>query len=95
MVTLYKKKNFKICGVDGDESSSEYIIINTNKPFQYGHTHVNDYHLAKHIVDMAISYHIPHKDKKFVIESLIRLSTDRFYINKLKSYMSRNKKVSR
>lgn len=90
MVTLYRKRNFVICGkVEGERLKSEYLIINTKKPFEHGHSHINDYHLAKHIVDLAIGYRIPNKNKKFIIESLIRLSSDKSYINRLRKLTNR------
>ena len=90
MVTLYKKYNFKIYGMERGESKSEYIIVNTNKPFQNGHTHINDFHLAKHIIDLACSYRVPNKKKKFVIESLIRISSESGYINRLKRCLNQH-----
>lgn len=82
MVTLYKRKNFKIYGVVSSDDG--YLIVNVNKPFENGHSHVNDYKLAKHIIDLAVNYKVPHKSKTFVIDSLIRLSSDQTYIKKLK-----------
>lgn len=82
MVTLYKRKNFKIYATMS--SKNEYLIVNINKPFHEGHSHVNDYKLAKYIIDLAVNYKIPNKNKTFIIDSLIRLSSDKNYIKKLK-----------
>lgn len=86
MVTLYRKKNFKIYAADLYENG--YIIVNENKPFESGHSHINDYKLAKHIIDLAIGYKVPDRHRKFIIESLIRISSDKTYIKKLQSALA-------
>lgn len=90
MVTLYKRKNFKIYASVSEDNG--YIIVNTKKPFEKGHSHVNDYKLAKHIIDLAINYRVPNKEKTFIIDSLIRLTSDKDYIKKLKYTKSLTKK---
>lgn len=90
MVTLYKRKNFKIYASVSEDNG--YIIVNTKKPFEQGHSHVNDYKLAKHIIDLAINHRVPNKDKTFIIDSLIRLTSDRDYIKKLKYTKSLTKR---
>lgn len=85
MVTLYKKQNFRICGLtEDDHSKSEYIIINVKKPFQEGHSHINDFRLAKRIIDMACTERIPAiNSKPFVLDTLIRISSGP-YVTRLK-----------
>lgn len=85
MVTLYKKRNFRICGLtEDDHSKSEYIIINVKKPFHEGHSHINDFRLAKRIIDMACYERIPSINvKPFVLDTLIRISSGP-YATKLK-----------
>ena len=81
MVTLYRRKNFKIYASMSKDNG--YIIVNMNKDFEHGHSHVNNYKLAEHIIDLAIHYRVPEKHKTFIIDSLIRISSDRDYIRKL------------
>lgn len=78
MVCLYKKKNFKIYGFD-----NAFIIHNTNKEFQEGHTHINNYHTAKWLIDLCIHETIPNRKMDYFIESLIRISNSQSYIRKL------------
>lgn len=80
-MTLYKRKNFKIYANMSKEN--EYIVVNTRKEFSQGHTHLNNYKLAEHIIDLAIHHRVPNKTKTFIIDSLIRISSDRDYIRKL------------
>jgi predicted nucleic acid binding AN1-type Zn finger protein len=80
MVCLYKKKNFKIYGENG-----AYIIHNTHKVFSEGHTHINNYHTAKWLIDLAIHRTIPNRKSNYFLDSLIRISTDANYIEQLKS----------
>ena len=86
MVTIYKKKNYKIFS---SSHSSYYIIWNTRKPFEDGRSHINNYNLAKHIIDLAINRKIPDKKKKYIIESLIRLTDNSNYKNKLESLLEK------
>ena len=90
MVTLYKRKNFKIYASVSKDNG--YIIVNMKKPFEQGHSHVNDYKLAKHIIDLAINHRVPNKEKTFIIDSLIRLTSDKDYIKKLKYTKSLTKR---
>lgn len=57
------------------------------KVFEEGHTHINNYKLAKHIVDLSVKRKVPDKHKKFIIKSLLRLSNNNTYSNQLKRYL--------
>lgn len=87
MVRIYRKENFNIYS----DHNGSYIIHNTKKEFSSGHTHLNNYHTAKFIIDLAIHKTLPVKNiSDYLIDSLIRISTDYRYIEKLKY---RKKKV--
>lgn len=89
-MTLYKRKNFKIYGtVSSDEG---YLIVNENKEFEQGHSHINNYKLAKHIIDLAINHKIPRNDKTFIIDSLIRISSDKDYVRRLSQVKNPSKR---
>lgn len=36
-------------------SPNSFIIYNKDKEFEHGHTHINDYHLAKSIIQYLIT----------------------------------------
>lgn len=76
---IYTRKEYSIYSV-----SDGFIIHNTKKRFDKGHTHVRSYHKAKSIIDLAIRKKIPSTLKSWEIKSLIRIGNDEKYINKLK-----------
>lgn len=77
---VYSKRQYRIY-----KECDGYIVHNLHKNFNNGHTHINNYNIAKYILNMAIHRSIPHKRiGNYLIDSLIRLSTDRSYIMKLK-----------
>lgn len=86
MVTLYKKGNYKIYGY-----KDAYVIHNTNKCFDNGHTHINTFKTAKWIIDLAIHKKIPNRKLEYFIASLIRISDDEEYIKLLKQQAKKYK----
>jgi hypothetical protein len=80
MVRVYKIKNFDIYS----NKNGAFIVYNTNKSFEKGHTHINNYHTAKYIANLAVHQSLPKKNiSKYLIQSLIRISSDKNYIKKL------------
>lgn len=76
---IYQRKEYSIYRVQYG-----FIIHNTKKRFQEGHTHVYNFHKAKSLIDLAINKKVPQKSNKWEMESLIRISKDVEYIEKLK-----------
>lgn len=80
MVRVYKIKNFDIYS----NKNGAFIVYNTNKSFEQGHTHINNYNTAKYIANLAVHQSLPKKNiSKYLIQSLIRISSDKNYIKKL------------
>lgn len=75
---IYEKANYKILMVRG-----KYIIHNTSKPFEIGHTHLKSYRMAKGMVDYCINKQIPNVTNNYLIISAIRLSDDEEYTERL------------
>lgn len=80
MVRVYKKAYFNVYS----DYNGEYIIHNTKKDFQDGHTHIREFGTARYLVDLALHKSVPNRHLNYFIESLIRISTDSDYINELK-----------
>ena len=76
---VYIKKNFII-----NKVSNGYIVINTNKQFEDGHTHLKSYKASKTAIDLVINRKIPKSTNFYYLESLIRISEDKNYIKKLR-----------
>lgn len=67
-----------------------YIVQNRRKPWKYGHTHIITYGKdnlgkAKHIAFMAYNKMMPLHDDMRTIQSIIRISVDIEYVEKLKA----------
>lgn len=86
MNIIYSKKNYNIYIVD----RQCFIIHNTKKKFEDGHTHIKNYNTAKYLINLCIHRSIPEKHlSDYLLESIVRLSTDTEYINQIKQKMRR------
>ena len=82
MVRIYKKKWFNI--YKGDDHA--YIVHNTRKDFDIGHTHINNFNTAKYVLNMALYNLIPSKHlSSYLLNSIIRVSNNESYANKIKA----------
>ena len=82
MVQIYKKKYY--CIYSSSKNSRAYIVHNKHKDFSSGHTHINNYKTAKFIIDMSLTKTVPTtKVSDYIIDSIIRISEDKSYIEKL------------
>ncbi|MCR8745002.1 hypothetical protein [Romboutsia lituseburensis] len=75
---IYEKKEFIIFQV-----KEGYVVYNTKKSFQEGHTHLKHFEAAKTAVDLVINKKIPKSTDGYYLSSLIRLSDDDKYISKI------------
>ncbi|AAK80733.1 hypothetical protein BJV85_001104 [Clostridium acetobutylicum] len=86
MNQIYKRNKYVIVPVCND-----YLVINTNKVFKKGHTHVKKINTAKMLINFAIFKEIP--KNPYFIGNLIRISDDESYIEKLKVSSVKNKEL--
>lgn len=84
---IYKKKNFSIIKID----KGGFIVINKNKLFEEGHTHLESFNVAKMIIDLAINKSMPRHLSQYLLISLIRISEDEEYIRKLRELVGNKK----
>lgn len=75
---IYEKKEFIIFQV-----KEGFIAYNTKKVFQEGHTHLKHFEAAKTAIDLVINKKIPKSTDGYYLTSLIRLSEDDIYIDKI------------
>lgn len=75
---VYTKKNFAI--IDMDEG---YIVINKDKEFKQGHTHITNFNTAKYLIDMVLYSRMPYHLPIYLLISLQRLSADENYRDKI------------
>lgn len=62
-----------------------YIVYNTNKEWNKGHTHIKTLKQAEYLCDCIRKNKVPTNVNKYFIISLLRLSNDEKYSNKLES----------
>lgn len=79
MNQIYKKNEYIVIPVQNN-----FIVINTEKVFKEGHTHVKSIGFARLLIDLAIERKLP--DNPHIINSIIRITKDKDYIDKLKEF---------
>nr|DAL92496.1 MAG TPA: hypothetical protein [Caudoviricetes sp.] len=79
---IFQRKEYSIY-----KASGGYIIHNTNGDFRNHHTHVRTFSKAKSIVDLCIRKKLPNTPRKWEIESLMRLTRNNAYYNKLRDLL--------
>lgn len=82
---IYQKKSYVILKV-----SNGFIVLNTKKGFDKGHTHISNYNMAKTLIDCSLNNKVPKTRNKYLLESLVRISTDKNYINMIKNLGDRD-----
>ncbi len=72
---VYSRKEYIILAV-----KKGYIVYNINKPFDKGHSHLRSFSMAKTIIENCINKRTPKTNNLYLLESHIRISTDKKYI---------------
>ena len=61
------------------EEHDEFVVYNTHKEWEQGHTHIHSYKQAMYLVDCILNNKIPKKVNKYFLVSLQRLATSKKY----------------
>lgn len=80
---IYKKENFIVVPVCND-----FLVINTDKVFKEGHTHIKDFKIAKMLINFAINKQLP--KNPYFTDSLIRISNNLEYMHRLQRFKEEN-----
>lgn len=83
---IYEKKGFIIFQV-----KEGYVVYNTKKDFQEGHTHLKHFEAAKTAIDLVINKKIPKSTDVYYLSSLVRISDDDDYINHIEELIEARK----
>ena len=78
---VYSRKNYNIYKC----KNGSYVVHNTKKPFEYGHTHVADVEIAKLLIKCAIKKRVPDHLSKYLKVSLLRIADDYRYVDRIKT----------
>ncbi len=85
---IFERKEFIIFQV-----KEGYIAYNTKKAFKDGHTHLKHFNAAKKAIDLVINKKTPKSTNVYYLISLIRLTNDDSYVEKINELIDvRNKK---
>lgn len=79
---VYKKNEFIIFSV-----SNEFIVYNTKKEWKDGHTHLKNFKSSKNAIFFVIYNKIPRDHSFYYLTSLMRISNNEEYINKIDSLL--------
>lgn len=71
---IYERKEFIILRV-----KKGYVVYNTKKEFENGHTHLQSFEMSKTIIDNSIRKKRPKTNNIYLIESHIRITNDSKY----------------
>ena len=71
---IYERKEYIILKV-----KRGYIVYNTKKSFEDGHTHLQSFEMSKTIIDNSIKKKRPKTNNIYLIESHIRVTNDSKY----------------
>nr|DAH50412.1 MAG TPA: hypothetical protein [Caudoviricetes sp.] len=82
---IYKNRQYKIYKAVGG-----YVVHNSNKPFEKGHTHIERFDTAKYLIHLSVKKIVPKHLSKYLIVSLIRIAEDKKYKNELYKLLGGN-----
>ena len=71
---IYERKEYIILRV-----KKGYIVYNTKKNFENGHTHLQSFEMSKTLIDNIIRKKRPKTNNTYLIESHIRVTKDSKY----------------
>ena len=93
MKKVFTKKHMVVLEATNN-GATNYIVINTKKQFEEGHTHIRTYEQALYLVDCILKNKIPKKCNKYFLESLIRLATNKKYIEQVQARLNGDKQFN-
>lgn len=74
------------------EGRVNYIVINTNKRYDKGHTHLNNYKDVMFVIDSVNRKRVPRNMNNYLLVSLIRVTDDEEYANKVQELIDTRKR---
>lgn len=80
MQLVFIKRNFKVLY---SKENKKYIVYNSKKEWKDGHTHIDHYKQALYLIDCVSKNKIPKRVNKYFLISLIRLSNDKKYTERV------------
>lgn len=76
---VYEKGHYIILKVKSGKKTG-YIVYNTKKKWEEGHTHLESFDMAKTIIDNVIKHKKPKTKNLYLLQSHIRLTDNPSYV---------------
>ena len=84
---VYEKDGFVILKVYSDKKVG-YIVYNTKKEWENGHTHLKSFDVGKTIISNVLRNKKPKTSNMYLLKSHIRISDDEAYIKFIEELMT-------
>lgn len=91
MNQIFKKEEFIIVPFYKGKKQ-EFMVVNTNKEFKVGHTHLKSFKMAKYLIYLVRDKKINGGLRPYFLTSLTRLSDDVEYIEKVNEVLYEKKR---
>lgn len=88
---VYEKNEYVILRVNGGKDVG-FIVYNTRKDWEGGHTHLTSFDMARTIISNVIKKRKPKTNNIYLIRSHIRVSNDKVYRSYLEELILARKK---
>jgi len=92
MNQIYKKDKFIIVPFFKKNSSTEYMIVNTEKQkrkgFKLSHTHIKSFKMGKYLIELAIHKRINNGLSPYLLRSIIRITDDQKFTEDLEELIA-------
>lgn len=87
---MVRVNKVKYINIYSDRNGS-YIVHNTKKPFNDGHTHINNYNTAIYISQLVVYKRTPKNNhlSKYLYQSILRVTDDKKYAEKIRYLMDK------
>lgn len=90
MNQIYKKNEYIIIPFYKGRKQ-EFMVVNTKKEFQNGHTHLKSFKMAKYLINLARFKKINSSLRPYLLTSLKRISNDKSYIERIEEILESKK----
>jgi hypothetical protein len=76
---VFTRREFVVFKIDDN-----FLLINTNKPFDLGHTHLRSFNACISIIKLIERKQLPKSKSRHFMESILRVCDDNLYSEKIR-----------
>ena len=76
---IFTRREFVVFKID-----DYFLLVNTNKPFDFGHTHLRSFNACISIIKLIEKKQLPNSKSRHFMESILRVCDDKVYSEKIK-----------